>query len=132
MFSVDEWGSKMMNEWNSTHWMLYIFGILFAILIFPDPLDPFVFGISSIFHVLVDPLLLYVPLINEDNKCVMLDQRLKIAALVLRSYGDVRYLVRIILRIKKEWPASHSLYKIAITNAMDTVSLVPIPQVSKT
>lgn len=103
---------------------------LFVILIFPiKPLKPDFFAVSSIFQMLLDPLFLYVPIINEDIKCVMLDHRLKIAALVLRSYGDVRYVVRIIIRIKKGLQESHSLKKIAITIAMDTVSLLPIPQV---
>lgn len=130
MFSFEEWGSKEVEEWNSTDWMLTSCIVFFIILIFPlDPRDPDMFAVSSIFHVLLDPLLLYVPLINEDNKCVMVDHRLKIAAIVLRSFGDVRYLVRIILRIKDGWRASHSLYKIAMSNAIDTVSILPIPQV---
>lgn len=121
--------TENIEDWNSTDRTIFIFAIFFQILIFPvDPRDPALFGLSSIFHVLVDPLLLYVPLINEDNKCVMLDHILMIAVLVLRSYGDVRYLVRIILRIKVGRRASHSVYKIVMTNAIDTVSILPIPK----
>lgn len=112
---------EWLGEWAAS---------LFVILIFPiKPLKADFFAVSSIFQMLLDPLLLYVPLINEDIKCVKLDHRLMIAAIVLRTYGDVRYLVRIIIRIKKGLQESQSLKKIAITIAMDTVSLLPIPQV---
>lgn len=85
--------------------------------------------LASIIHMLLDPLFLYVPLINEDIKCVTVDNRLKIAALVLRSVSDLRYLVRIIVRIKDGERGFQSLKKIAKSTAVDTVSLLPIPQV---
>ncbi|KAL6138723.1 hypothetical protein ACLB2K_064002 [Fragaria x ananassa] len=101
-------------------WILQIF----------KPLDPVWLGGASIIHMLLDPLFLYVPLINEDIKCVMVDNRLKIAALVLRSVSDLRYQVRIIVRTKQDGKRDfQSLKKIAKSTAVDTVSHLPIPQV---
>ncbi|KAK9905198.1 hypothetical protein M0R45_000394 [Rubus argutus] len=105
---------------------------IFPPLVILDDLDGdfvvLVFGVSAIFYMLADPLFLYVPLINEETKCVMLDNRLKIAAIVLRSCGDLRYVQRIYVRIK-DGLQSHSLKKIAMRVAIDIVSILPVPQV---
>ncbi|PRQ43271.1 hypothetical protein RchiOBHm_Chr3g0466651 [Rosa chinensis] len=59
--------------------------------------DGLLFAVSSMLYLLLDPLFLYAPLINENTKCLVLDNRVKIAALFFRSLGDVRYLIRIYL-----------------------------------
>ncbi|KAM1037863.1 hypothetical protein ACFX13_033359 [Malus domestica] len=48
---------------------------------------------------LVDPLFLYVPIINENIKCLALDEKLKKTAIVLRSIIDVPYLYNTILHV---------------------------------
>jgi cyclic nucleotide gated channel len=70
-----------------------------------DPKGPFIpkwnviFIVSCVFSVLLDPLFLYIPIINDDIKCVSLDNNLKIAALVLRSATDLCYLLNIIFQV---------------------------------
>ncbi|KAM0967387.1 putative cyclic nucleotide-gated ion channel 13 [Malus sylvestris] len=49
--------------------------------------------------VLIDPLFLYIPILKDDFKCLMLDPKLKIAVLLLRSVIDFFYLMDIIIRI---------------------------------
>jgi hypothetical protein len=101
----------------------------------PDDVADFIFGISAIISVFLDPLFMYVPLINEDTKCVMLDYRLKIAAIVFRLFGDIKYVFRIYFRIKRglqesrRRQESHSLMKIPMSVANDMVCILPIPQV---
>ncbi|CAN6704920.1 unnamed protein product [Malus baccata var. baccata] len=58
-----------------------------------------IFVASCLCGVLVDPLFLYVPLIKDDVKCLILDQKLKIAAVILRSVTDLFYILDIIFRI---------------------------------
>ncbi|KAL6145985.1 hypothetical protein ACLB2K_056668 [Fragaria x ananassa] len=109
---------------------LKVLGSICGVWILPvEPLNPMFLCMASMIHILLDPLFLYVPLINEDIKCVTVDNRLKIAALVLRSVSDLRYLLGIIVRIKDGERDLQSLKKIAKSTAVDTVSLLPIPQV---
>ena len=44
----------------------------------------------------VDPLFMYLPVINQDGKCLTLDGRLMITAICLRSVFDMIYVVNII------------------------------------
>ncbi|XP_062017555.1 cyclic nucleotide-gated ion channel 1-like isoform X2 [Rosa rugosa] len=88
-----------------------------------------IFGVSCMLYLFLDPLFLYAPLINEQTKCVVLDNRVKIAALVLRSFGDVCHLIRIYLGIKDGWGKFPSLRK-KLRLANDMVSILPIPQVA--
>jgi hypothetical protein len=57
-----------------------------------------IFAVSCVIAVLVDPLFFYVFLINEDKKCLLLDKRLKIVAITLRSVTDFIYALNIILQ----------------------------------
>ncbi|XP_048446516.1 cyclic nucleotide-gated ion channel 1 [Pyrus x bretschneideri] len=49
--------------------------------------------------VLIDPLFLYIPILKDDFKCLMLDPKLKIRVLLSRSVIDFFYLMDIIIRI---------------------------------
>jgi cyclic nucleotide gated channel len=56
------------------------------------------FVVSCVIAVLcVDPLFFYLPVINQDHKCLALDRRLKVTAICVRSVFDLIYLVNIIL-----------------------------------
>jgi cyclic nucleotide gated channel len=56
------------------------------------------FTVSCVIAVSVDPLFFYLPIINEDKRCVSLDKRLKIVAFTLRSVTDFIYLLNFILQ----------------------------------
>ncbi|KAL6293983.1 hypothetical protein ACE6H2_002125 [Prunus campanulata] len=58
-----------------------------------------IFTTSCVFAVSLDPLFLYIPIINQDMNCLRLDQNLKIAALTLRSVTDLFYIMDIIIEI---------------------------------
>ncbi|KAL6294167.1 hypothetical protein ACE6H2_002309 [Prunus campanulata] len=58
-----------------------------------------IFATSCVFAVSLDPLFLYIPIINQDMNCLRLDQNLKIAALTLRSVTDLFYIMDIIIEI---------------------------------
>ena len=56
------------------------------------------FVVCCTIGVSVDPLFFYLPVINEENKCLALDNKLKIAAICLRSVTDMVYVMNIILQ----------------------------------
>lgn len=70
-----------------------------------DPWGPYVpmwstiFAMLSVIAVTTDPLFLYVPVLDEKNKCIGMDRQLKIIALVLRTVTDVSYAMHIIFQI---------------------------------
>ncbi|XP_059435141.1 cyclic nucleotide-gated ion channel 1-like [Corylus avellana] len=55
-------------------------------------------AVSCVIAVSVDPLFFYVLFINEHKKCLLLDKRLKIVAITLRSVTDFIYVLNIILQ----------------------------------
>ncbi|KAK9912778.1 hypothetical protein M0R45_036620 [Rubus argutus] len=85
--------------------------------------------ILELIVIFLDALFLYVPLINEDTKCVMLDNRLMIAAIILRSVGDLIYVRRIYLRIKHEWHHCKDGWREWMGIAKKTICILPVPQV---
>uniref|UniRef100_A0ACD6A9K4 Uncharacterized protein n=2 Tax=Avena sativa TaxID=4498 RepID=A0ACD6A9K4_AVESA len=57
-----------------------------------------IFVLSCIFAVSVDPLFLYIPVINDQNSCWYLDRKLEITASVLRSVSDMFYIVHMLFQ----------------------------------
>ena len=106
------------------------------------------FVVCCTIGVSVDPLFFYLPVINEENKCLALDNKLKIAAICLRSVTDMVYVMNIILQflcpyideaplklgrtviVTDAWPIAKryllSYYLI------DILAILPIPQVRET
>ncbi|RXI00468.1 hypothetical protein DVH24_000702 [Malus domestica] len=58
-----------------------------------------IFIISCVFALFLDPLFLYIPIINEDIKCLELEKKLKNTALVLRSFTDLFYIANVVIQI---------------------------------
>ncbi|KAL5568102.1 hypothetical protein UlMin_024677, partial [Ulmus minor] len=86
---------------------------------------PEVFLISCVIGVLIDPLFLYIPVIDETDKCLRRNETMKVIALVLRSITDFAYVAHIIVRLqsalKREgFPLSDLL--------IDILAILPIPQ----
>ena len=100
------------------------------------------FVVSCTIAVSVDPLFFYLPVINEDNKCLALDDKLKITTICLRSVTDMIYVLNIILQflcpvklartmvVKDAWLiAKRYLLSYFL---MDILAILPIPQVRET
>lgn len=103
---------------------------------------------SCLCAVLVDPLFLYIPIIKDDIKCLDFDQKLKIAALILRSFTDLFFILNIVLRIYEFLEDScffsldfgfierfcgrmiiHGPMRRSIGFLIDSLAVVPLPQV---
>ncbi|XP_022871445.1 cyclic nucleotide-gated ion channel 1-like [Olea europaea var. sylvestris] len=71
-----------------------------------DPQGPFVqrwnkiFVLACVIAVSLDPLFFYIPVIDGEQQCLDLDDRLKIAACVLRSFTDLFYIFHIVLQFR--------------------------------
>lgn len=85
----------------------------------------------------LDPLFFYIPVLNNQNKCIELDRNLGITATVLRSFIDLHKLPRIIhlmyveLCGKKEEgkKSAYATARLWIFCIIDILAVLPIPQV---
>ncbi|XP_071937356.1 cyclic nucleotide-gated ion channel 1 isoform X3 [Coffea arabica] len=59
-----------------------------------------IFVVASIIAVSLDPLFFYIPVIDNNRKCLDMDNNLKIIACVLRSITDLFYTFHIILQFR--------------------------------
>lgn len=79
-----------------------------------DPQGPFlekwdkIFIISCVAAVSVDPLFLYIPVIDGDKYCLKLDRSLEIVASILRSFTDLFYILHIIFQFRTAFIAPSS------------------------
>ncbi|XP_048429691.1 cyclic nucleotide-gated ion channel 1-like [Pyrus x bretschneideri] len=88
--------------------------------------------------ILVDTLFLYVPIINENIKCLALDDKLKIIAIVLRSFTDLPFLCNLLRRVLPTW-CTYTSCILEVEVFLDVVipesrmynilAVLPIPQV---
>ncbi|CAI9104171.1 OLC1v1002796C1 [Oldenlandia corymbosa var. corymbosa] len=79
-----------------------------------DPQGPFlqlwnkIFVVLCIMAVSLDPLFFYIPVVDNKNKCLDLDDKLKIIACVLRSVPDLLYTFHIFLQFRTGYIAPSS------------------------
>ena len=59
-----------------------------------------IFVVASIIAVSLDPLFFYIPVIDNNRKCLDMDNNLKIIACILRSITDLFYTFHIILQFR--------------------------------
>ncbi|PRQ45080.1 putative potassium channel, voltage-dependent, ELK [Rosa chinensis] len=69
------------------------------------------FVIACVIAVSLDPLFFYIPVINEERKCLALDIELMIIALILRSLTDVTFVVSIIYHVCKAINDAHKEHR---------------------
>lgn len=79
-----------------------------------DPQGPFlqrwnkIFVLSCVVAISLDPLFFYIPVVDNDKKCLGLDRKLEITASVLRSFTDVFYILHIVLQFRTGFIAPSS------------------------
>lgn len=57
-----------------------------------------IFVLSCVIAVSLDPLFFYIPLIDDEKKCLNLDNKMQTTAIVLRFLTDVFYIIHIIFQ----------------------------------
>nr|POE80355.1 cyclic nucleotide-gated ion channel 1 [Quercus suber] len=92
---------------------------------------------SMIEGVSLDPLFFYVPVINEENKCIELDKKLRTISLILRSVTDIIGIINIILQVLNRYTDKNSgedsdpkkIPRWWLYFLIDILVLLPFPQV---
>ncbi|XP_019189063.1 PREDICTED: cyclic nucleotide-gated ion channel 1 [Ipomoea nil] len=67
-----------------------------------------IFVLSCIVAISLDPLFFYIPVVDNDKKCLGLDRKLEITASVLRSFTDIFYILHIVLQFRTGFIAPSS------------------------
>ena len=99
-----------------------------------------IFGVSCVIAIAMDPLFFYVPVIDEDKKCIGLDKKLRTTAIILRSVTDIIGVINIILQFHSGYKDEKSGEKIKIPGKIarrylwpyfliDILVILPFPQV---
>ncbi|KAL0284926.1 UNVERIFIED_CONTAM: putative cyclic nucleotide-gated ion channel 10 [Sesamum angustifolium] len=95
--------------------------------------------------IFLDPLFFYAPVVDAKNLCLSLDQKLEIAACVLRSFFDIVYVFHIVLQFRTGFivPSSRIYGRGELVEDLgeicrrylssyfivDILSILPLPQV---
>ncbi|KAK2983668.1 hypothetical protein RJ640_023202, partial [Escallonia rubra] len=67
-----------------------------------------IFVLACMIAISLDPLFFYIPVIDDDNKCLKLDSKLETTASVLRSFTDIFYIIHIIFQFRTGFIAPSS------------------------
>ncbi|KAG6533224.1 hypothetical protein ZIOFF_007090 [Zingiber officinale] len=116
-----------------------------------DPQGPFlqkwnkIFVLSCVMAISVDPLFFYIPVVNDTETCIDLDDNLVITASVLRTFTDIFYVLHIIFQFRTGFiaPPSRVFGKgILVEDSsaialrylkshflIDILAVIPLPQV---
>ncbi|XP_044505651.1 cyclic nucleotide-gated ion channel 1-like [Mangifera indica] len=81
------------------------------------------FLVSSVIAVSLDPLFLYIPVINDDKKCIGIDKKLGNVAIALRSMTDFFHLFYIFFHLPAYW-----YLRLLRFFLIDLLSILPLPQ----
>ncbi|KAI8564987.1 hypothetical protein RHMOL_Rhmol03G0225500 [Rhododendron molle] len=104
-----------------------------------------IFVLSCALALSLDPLFFYIPVINDEKKCLALDKKLEVTSIVLRSFTDIFYILHIIFQFRTGFIAPSSrvfgrgvLVEDALAIAkrylssyffVDILAVLPLPQV---
>ena len=104
-----------------------------------------IFALVCVVGVSLDPLFIYVPIINQKDMCLTMDNTLGTTAIVLRLFTDLIYIGNIVhnvakaskvLKEKGEWKSDKVLrnaleiWKYSwLVLLVDFLAILPIPQV---
>ncbi|XP_074566439.1 cyclic nucleotide-gated ion channel 1-like [Curcuma longa] len=116
-----------------------------------DPQGPFlqkwnkIFVLSCVMAISVDPLFFYIPVVNDKETCIDLDNNLVITASVLRSFTDIFYVLHIIFQFRTGFiaPPSRVFGKGVLVEdssaialrylkshfLIDILAVIPLPQI---
>ncbi|CAL2242603.1 unnamed protein product [Prunus armeniaca] len=91
-----------------------------------------IFITSCVLGVFMDPLFLYIPLLNHDLKCLRLDNTIKIIALVSRLFTDLFYLLPEVTEVHEKEYLIPSITKEILESSIivDILAILPLPQVA--
>ncbi|XP_062119882.1 cyclic nucleotide-gated ion channel 1-like [Humulus lupulus] len=94
-----------------------------------------IFLVSCVIGVTIDPLFLYIPIVNDDQKCLNIDHNMMQIFLVLRFLTDFSYILNIIFQLQSAIATSKELGQSIFIGLpwsyllIDILAILPLPQV---
>ncbi|KAF4380226.1 hypothetical protein F8388_024519 [Cannabis sativa] len=95
-----------------------------------------IFLALCVIGVSIDPLFLYIPIVDDNRKCIKKDHNMEIIALVLRSVTDFSCLFHVCFRLRNALKMSNEFHLSILTKfpwfrlLIDNLSFLPLPQVA--
>ncbi|KAJ0016885.1 hypothetical protein Pint_11058 [Pistacia integerrima] len=119
-------------KYISKHWLQ-----VKKILDSQGPLGIWICLTFIVIEITLDPLFFYIPVVNDDQKCLRLDKYLGIIVTVLHSVFDFFYIIFIIFRLrtdlyliyKGDAPDKDALKHLLHFFLIDLLAILPLPQV---
>jgi hypothetical protein len=71
-----------------------------------------ILGVSCVIAVSLDPSFFYIPVIDEDKKCIGSDKKLRSISLILRAVSDIIGVINIILQFHEKILKRRTLEKL--------------------
>ncbi|PON96859.1 Ion transport domain containing protein [Trema orientale] len=87
-----------------------------------------IFLLVCVIAITLDPLFFYIPMIDEDKKCIKMDKKLKLSAVILRSLMDTVYIIDIICNAAKVFRVAQRFSYWSLI-FVDILAILPVPQV---
>ncbi|KAL5568136.1 hypothetical protein UlMin_024711 [Ulmus minor] len=94
-----------------------------------------IFIASCLIGVLIDPLFLYIPVINEEDKCLRKDETMMIVAISIRYIRDLAYILQMAVRVGSALKMAMKHHSSIWTGLpwfyllLDILAILPFPQV---
>ncbi|KAK7317151.1 hypothetical protein RJT34_01135 [Clitoria ternatea] len=104
-----------------------------------------IFVLSCLIAISLDLLFLFVPVIDDDKKCLSVDRKMEITATVLRSLSDIFYIIHMVFQFRTGFivPSSWARRDVLVEDAraiakrylssyflIDILAVLPLPQVA--
>lgn len=104
-----------------------------------------IFLFASAIALAIDPLFLYIPIVDAERHCLKLHSSLEIAASVLRTFVDAFYIIHIVFQFRTAYvsplsrvfgrgelvedPKAIAIKYLSTYFIIDVLSILPLPQV---
>lgn len=90
-----------------------------------------IFLLLSVIAIILDPLFFYIPVINDEKKCIEMDKILGTTAISLRSVIDLFKIIHFIFELLTKLPVKGRM-RVWLVFLIDILAILPLPQVWQT
>lgn len=90
-----------------------------------------IFLLLSVIAIILDPLFFYIPVVNDEKKCIEMDKILGTTAISLRSVIDLFKIIHFIFELLTKLPVKGRM-RVWLVFLIDILAILPLPQVWQT
>ncbi|KAL9409861.1 hypothetical protein AB3S75_048148 [Citrus x aurantiifolia] len=87
-----------------------------------------IFLLLSVIAIILDPLFFYIPVVNDEKKCIEMDKILGTTAISLRSVIDLFKIIHFIFELLTKLPVKGRM-RVWLVFLIDILAILPLPQV---